>query len=144
MPDREYVTTGLIVKGELRVADRVGLREALAHWEDGPCQLVVTRRPQRTLLQNAYLHAVPFTLLAEHTGYTIPEIKLVLMAECFGWHTDRISGREIPIKPSTAEMTKTEADYFIDWLIPWAAERFPEVAIPLPNERMPAGYGHAV
>ena len=97
-------------------------------------QLTIRKRQsQRSLDQNAYLHKVPFPILAEHFGDTIPGIKLSLMGECWGWHHDKVTGRDVPIKPSTSEMTIEEASYFIDWVIPWAMTNH-QVAIPLPNE----------
>jgi len=95
--------------------------------------IVRKRRTQRSLDQNAYLHAVPIPILAEHFGYTIPEMKLVLMGECFGWHPEKITGRDLPLKPSTSEMSVDECSRLIDWVIPWAATNH-DVLIPLPNE----------
>lgn len=96
-------------------------------------------KEQRSKDQNAYIHAVPVTLLAEFLGYTIPEMKLILMGECFGWKLESISGKEIPVKPATSSMTIEECQYFIDWVIPWAAMKFTDskgnaFQIPLPNE----------
>lgn len=94
----------------------------------------VTIRKQRTKRsgqQNAYIHAVPIPLLAEHFGYTIPEMKLVLMGECWGWK--EVIGRQIPVRAHTSEMSVEECQYFIDWIIPWAAQNH-DVQIPLPNE----------
>jgi len=93
--------------------------------------IVRKKRTQRSLDQNKYLHAVVFPLLADHCGYTLSEIKLVLMGECYGWH--EVAGRELPIKPHTSEMTVDECTHFIEWVIPWALEKF-DVHIPLPNE----------
>lgn len=93
--------------------------------------VVRKQRSQRSLDQNAYIHAVPVAILAEHCGYSVPEMKLVLMGECWGWKT--VAGHEIPVKPHTSDMTVEEARQFIDWVIPWAMEHF-DVAIPLPNE----------
>jgi hypothetical protein len=93
--------------------------------------IVRKERLQRSLDQNAYIHAVPVPLLADHCGYSITEMKLLLMGECFGWHT--VGGHELPLKPHTSDMTVDECRQFIDWVIPWAMEHF-DVAIPLPNE----------
>jgi len=95
--------------------------------------IVRKRRTQRSLDQNAYLHAVPIPILADHFGYTIPEMKLVLMGECWGWHREKITGRDLPLKPSTSEMSVEECSQFIEWVIPWAATNH-QVLIPLPNE----------
>ena len=89
------------------------------------------QRTQRSIDQNAYLHAVPFPMISEHTGYTVPEVKLLLMGECWGWKT--IGAHEIPVKPNTSDMSVEECRHFIDWVIPWAVETL-GLAIPLPSE----------
>lgn len=93
--------------------------------------IVRKKREQRSLDQNAYLHAVPFPLIAAHTGYSIEEVKLVLMGECWGWH--ELHGHSVPIKPHTSDMTTEECSLFIEWLPPWALEHL-GVQIPLPGE----------
>lgn len=96
-------------------------------------EIVVKKKTvQRSLDQNAYLHAVPFPLLAEHFGMTISEVKYSLMGEKWGWRKDPISGREIPIKPSTSDMTVEECTQFIEWLLIWAATEH-DVYIPSPE-----------
>lgn len=91
-------------------------------------------RTKRSLDQNAYLHSVPFPLLAEELGYeSIEELKLALMGECFGYHIDKVSGRELPIKPHTSNMSVDECSHFIEWLVTWAQTKF-NIRVPLPNE----------
>lgn len=127
------IFTGRVLPGGLLVMDRP--KEYARHVRSfhGRFVEVIVRkqRIQRSLDQNAFLHAVVFPLLGEHFGYTIPEVKLVLMGECWGWK--QIGGHEIPVKPSTSEMTIEEATYFIDWVIPWAMTNH-SVSIPFPNE----------
>ena len=126
--------TGRVLSGGFLVLDRPkDYAHCLRAFAGQPIELTLRRpRTQRSLDQNAYLHAVPFPLLAEHFGYTIPEIKLVLLGECFGWRHDPIALRDLPRKLSTAELSVEECSYFIDWVIPWAAHH--DVVIPLPNE----------
>jgi len=89
---------------------------------------------KRTLDQNAYLHAVPFPILAEHFGDSVEGVKLDLMGEKWGWKPSPLDPhRMVPVKPSTASMTIEECTEFIDWLIPWAATEH-GVLIPLPSE----------
>ena len=89
---------------------------------------------KRTLDQNAYLHAVPFPILAEHFGDSVEGVKLDLMGEKWGWKPSPLDpNRMVPVKPSTASMTIAECTEFIDWLIPWAATEH-GVLIPLPSE----------
>jgi hypothetical protein len=96
--------------------------------------IVRKERVKRSLDMNAYLHAVPFPLLAEYFGDSIEGTKLDLMGECFGWRTAP-SGHQLPVKPHTSDMTVEESAFFVDWLIPWAA-KLPGggVRIPLPGE----------
>lgn len=112
-----------------------GLRRAYLKCLAGKAVDVIVRphRKQRSRDQNAYIHAVPIPILAEHFGYTVPEMKLVLMGECWGWRLDRVSGREIPVRCHTAEMSVEECSQFIEWVIPWAMVHH-QVAIPFPNQ----------
>ena len=97
-------------------------------------EVVIRKKPsRRTVNQNAYLHAVPLPLLAEHFGMTIAEVKYSLMGEKWGWKKDPISGREVPVKPSTSEMTVDECTEFIEWLLDWAPAEH-GVSIPAPDK----------
>lgn len=95
--------------------------------------IIRKERTKRSLDQNAFIHAVPVTILAGHFGESMPDMKLILMGECWGWRFDPIAGREIPIKAHTSDMTVEECTYFIDWVIPWAMVEH-GVSIPLPSE----------
>jgi hypothetical protein len=88
--------------------------------------IVRKKRTQRSNEQNALIHAVA-SALADHCGNSLGEMKLLLMGECWGWQTVR--GHEIPVKPHTSDMTVEEATQFIDWLLPWSAQNFPEVRL---------------
>jgi hypothetical protein len=91
-------------------------------------------RPQRSLDQNAYLHAVPFPIIAEYVGCSVEDIKYDLMGEKWGWKESAInSNRMVPVKPSTSSMTTAECSEFIEWLIPFANEKF-GLSIPYPDE----------
>ena len=123
-------------QGKLQIDQRFQqpLMEHLRGLIGKPVEVTVKgKRRQRSLDQNSYLHAAVFPPLAEKFGNTIDEVKYALMGECFGWKRDPISGREVPIKPHTSDMTVEEARQFIDWVIPWAMTEY-EVTIYLPNE----------
>lgn len=96
---------------------------------------VTMRKPKekRTLDMNAYLHKWPFPLLADHFGDSVEGVKYDLMGEFFGWKPGPVSGRMVPVKAHTSDMTKEESSRFLDWLIPWAMTEH-GVRIPLPNE----------
>jgi hypothetical protein len=124
----------IVAPGRFVALDTMGLRTFLQD-HIGTTLDLVFREPKsrRSADQNAYLHAVPLRIIAEHLGYTIPECKYALMGHCWGWEFNALAGREVPVKPHTSEMSRKDCDYFIDWVIPWAAEQF-GLAIPLPNE----------
>ena len=64
---------------------------------------------------------MPFPILMEHFGCnSIEETKLALMGECWGYQRDKITGRELPIKPNTSDMSVDEGVQFTDWMIRWA------------------------
>lgn len=134
---RNYACGARIENRRLVLNSERAFKTAMWRMKEGPKIVRVEEpRSKRTIDQNAYLHAVPFPILADYFGNTIPETKYVLMGECWGWKVCPIAKREIPIKPSTSEMTVEECTYFIDWLIPWAAQNH-NVLIPLPSEYLP-------
>jgi hypothetical protein len=113
-------------------AARALLDRHLATLKDKPVELVVRAlRTQRSLAQNAYIHAVAIPLLAGHFGYDVPDMKLILMGECWGWHT--VGGKELPVKAHTSEMTTEECSQFIEWVTRWAMTEH-QLWIPLPSE----------
>ncbi len=122
------------IKLELAEAERE-LRKAYLRGLVGKNVEVIVRkvRTQRSLDMNAYLHAVVFPILAEYFGESIEDTKLVTMGECWGWKTDKVTGRDIPINAHTSDMSVEESAYFVDWVVPWALTKF-GVVIPLPNE----------
>ena len=90
------------------------------------------RKSKRSQAQNRYMHRCIFRPMSEHTGDSIPQIKTLMMGECWGYTT--IHGRQVPIMPNTAEMSVEENTYFIDWAIPWAMTEFGK-ALMLPGEK---------
>lgn len=102
---------------------------------DGAYDLVLKpHQAQRSLDQNAYLHAEPFPKLARHFGCSVEQVKHDLMGECFGWVESKIApGRLVPFMPHTSQMTVKQCTFFIDWLIPWALTEH-GVSITLPDE----------
>ncbi len=126
------IFSGRVLPGGLLVMDQPREYARYVRSLHGQFIEVVVRkqRVQRSLDQNAYLHVAAFVPLAEHLGYSLAELKLLLMGECWGWQT--VAGHEMPVKVHTADMTVEEATHFIDWIIPWALEQF-DFVIPLPN-----------
>jgi len=77
------------------------------------------KRTKRTVKQNAYLHAAikPY---ADHLGYTVEELKLALLGECFGYH--QVAGVTMPVKLHTSELSTQEFVEITELLIQKAAE----------------------
>jgi hypothetical protein len=130
----ELKVGGLLTEdGRLELSSKQAYHLGLKAMRPGPKTIIIKdQAAKRTLDQNAYLHAGPFQVLAEFFGESVEQTKYVLMGECFGWTRDAITQREIPVKPSTSSMTVEECTFFIDWLIPWAQEKF-DITLPLPE-----------
>lgn len=117
----------------LSAAEREQRRTYLRGLAGKTVEVIVRKvRTKRSLDMNAYLHAVPFPILAEHFGDDIEGVKFDVMGECWGWRSTK-GGQRIPVKGHTSDMTVEESTYFVDWLIPWALVNH-GVVIPLPNE----------
>lgn len=131
----EFTAGGVITEeGRLELSSKHAFRLGCKAMAPGPVVLRMKHQAsKRTLDQNAFLHAVPFTILADYFGLSVEETKYALMGEKFGWTDNPLGGPAIPVKPSTSSMTVAECTDFIDWLIPWALEKW-NVSIPLPNE----------
>jgi hypothetical protein len=97
------------------------------------------QKRQRSLDQNAYLHAEPFPTLAKIWGESIARTKLICMGEFWGWEPCKVTQCMLPVKAHTSDMSVEECTLFINWLIPWAAEEH-GVEIRLPEEW--EGRGH--
>lgn len=129
---------GSVVDGKLRWQNKRAVMEHV--WSHDGHEVEVTikrRRSQRSVDQNAYLHACVFGPLGEELGYTMSEMKLLILGEVWGWKD--VAGHRLPIKLHTSELSSAEASHLIDWVIPWALEQF-NFRIPLPNE---VDYGSA-
>lgn len=135
MPLSNYQCSGEIRDRRLVLLQPEAFKTAMWRMKPGP---VVVRIEQpvanRTLAQNAYLHAVPFPILADYFGCSVEDVKYDLMGEKWGWQPSRLDpDRLVPVKPSTSSMSVDECRDFIEWLIPWALEKF-NVSVPYPSE----------
>ena len=129
---------GRVLPGGLLVLDRPKeyaryLRSAM---KGRFIELIVRKqRVQRSLNQNAYWHAIAFPLLQEALGYdSIEELKLALLGECFGYHVDKLSGRQLPIELHTSGLDVDKGIHFTDWMIRFGAMLPSPCLIPLPSE----------
>lgn len=135
----QFVFDGRVTDGAKPVIDDVTrYRKALQTLAGRRVEFVLRKpKSKRSLDMNAYLHCEtgPFRLLAEHFGEDMAGVKYALMGECFGWVHSEAAGRDVPVKAHTSEMTIEESAYFVDWVIPWAAQNH-GVLIPLPSEAL--------
>lgn len=135
MPLSNYATGGQIVDGKLVLETPAAFKSAMWRMKPGPVVVRVEQpASKRSLDQNAYLHAVPFPILADYFGCSVEDVKYDLMGEKWGWKESAVDpNRMVPVKPSTSSMTRDECSEFIEWLCAWSMTKF-NVAIPLPSE----------
>jgi len=91
-------------------------------------------RKNRSLDQNAYIHAVPLKLLSDHTGFSMDEIKEFMCGEFMGWYDYKIFEKVMsrPIK-TTSQMDTSEMSKFIEFM-QWYGSSKLNLYIPSPNE----------
>ena len=89
-------------------------------------------RPSRSLTQNKYIH-VCFGILADATGYTIEEMKIVTKREFQSFMIYEKNG--VKFLRSTADLDSLEMTMFIDWLREFANDQL-GAYIPTPEEYM--------
>lgn len=89
-------------------------------------------RDKRSLDQNAYWHAVPVDLLAEHCGYTHDQMHYALLGE-WGGYIDGPNGQPVPRIASSSKLTTDEFSKLIEWVLTWGPSEM-GVIIPAPNE----------
>jgi hypothetical protein len=124
-----------IVGGRLKLDEKLAFKASMRRMKPGRVVVKVEQpATKRTLDQNAYWHAVPFPILAEHFGDSVEGVKYDLMGEKWGWRPSPLNpDRMVPVKPSTSSMTIEEGVEFTEWLLAWAATEH-GVLIPLPSE----------
>jgi hypothetical protein len=72
-------------------------------------------------------------VLSEHTGYTKMQMHYLCLAICYGVVRDPVTGREVPVVPSTRDLTAKHFSELIEWVGPWARETY-NVSIGLPGD----------
>lgn len=80
---------------------------------------IYVRRSKRSLKQNSAYHA-SIGPLAEHLGYQVEELKLVLLGGCFGWK--EVKGASIPERLHTSELNTEEFSDLMAYTMQIAAE----------------------
>lgn len=134
-----YCAITITPEHKVVIADERNYRIAIRRLMPGRYVLKIEQPvPQRTVAQNAYLHAGPFPILARELGDSVEGVKYDLMGEKWGWKPSAMDPtRMVPVKPSTASMTVEECTEFIEWLPAFCLQKF-NVIIPLPGELLEA------
>ncbi len=99
-------------------------------------------RPERTIPQVAYLHAVCYAMLSEHTGYEKEEIEEYLLGSYFGWKEKKLPGGRVSSVPIRRTTTDEEGNRdvlegrkfwdFVEWIQRVAARQ--GLVIPDPSK----------
>lgn len=82
---------------------------------------IYVRRSKRSLKQNSAFHA-SIGPLAEELGYTVEELKLVLLGGCFGWKLS-LGGVHIPEKLHTSQLDTQQFADLMAYTMQVAAEQ---------------------
>jgi hypothetical protein len=95
---------------------------------------IKSHRKNRSLDQNAFLHAVPLKIIADHTGYTVEDMKDYLLGEFTGWdeYTVFHQTKRRPHKRSS-DLDTLQFTRFLEWIEMWAATEL-GLIIPRPGE----------
>lgn len=112
--------------------------DEIQHLDPGKAWAVEIKeyRKKRSLDQNAYIHAVPLKILAEHTGYELEELKEYLCGEFSGWDQREVFGKtKVRPKLRTSDMDSQQMTQFIEFLIWFGSDKL-GLTIPYPTEEM--------
>ena len=130
---RGVISLGTVSPDGFRLDDKDGFKKAVARLPLGRARVSVDIiGDKRSLDQNAYWWAVPVKLLAEHCGYTDAQMHYALLGECFGYTTGP-TGKAVPVKPSSSELSVAEFKQLIDWVLTWGPSEL-GVVIPDPSD----------
>lgn len=77
-----------------------------------------------TALLFAYWFAVPVKLVAQHTGYSRAQAHVLLVSNCFGVIFDKVTGKQVPVQPSTSALSASHMSQLIHWVQPWAKKTY--------------------
>jgi len=124
--------TGIVQNGKIEFY--TGQKTYLNNWiktlEGEKVVLQIKKyRPQRTLPQNAYLHGIVFTVLSNHTGYTLEEIKDAMKQK----FASKIDDKGLVIVEQTSKMSTSRMVQFIEDICRFAATEL-DCYIPPPND----------
>lgn len=111
---------GVVQDGTLRLDWRKQFDAYLAQFEGHEVEVEVRkRRSKRSTRQNRWMHAF-LTPLAEHTGSTVEELKLIGLIALWGTH--EVMGYTVPVHAHTSELNTAEFSDLCAWYQQKAAE----------------------
>ena len=114
------VFIGVVQNGKLHLDWRKQFDAYLSQFEGHEVEVSVRKRKsKRSLKQSAFLHAA-IKPWADELGYTVEELKLALLGECFGYHTVR--GVSMPVKLHTSQLNTQEFCDLTELMMQKAAE----------------------
>ena len=100
------VFIGVVQDGKLHLDWRKQFDAYLSRFEGHEVELEVRkRRSKRSLRQNRWMYAF-LTPLAEHTGSTVEELKLIGLIALWGTH--EVMGYIVPVRTHTSELNTLE------------------------------------
>jgi hypothetical protein len=99
---------------------------------EGRAVSVTFSRPKsaRSLKQNAYLWAVVYTSIAEHTGMSTEDVHDWCKDEFLPRRFVTLAGREKEIRKTTADLSSREFGEYLDRITAWAAQ---ELGVTVPE-----------
>lgn len=107
------------------------IRDYLAK-HNGKAVMVSFARPRttRSLKQNAYLWGVVYTYIAAHTGHDAEDIHVILKDDFLPRKFVTIGNKEREIRKTTADLSPTEFNEYIERCVAWAAQ---ELGLHIPS-----------
>lgn len=102
---------------------------------------------QRSHSQNAYLWAVPYKIISEHTGYEIEEVHEYFLGSWFGWREKKVPKKpgnnkgleSVPLRTTTTDadgrrsiLSTTQFGEYVDFIQRFAAKKL-GIVLPDPD-----------
>lgn len=125
---------GIIKNGKLDMYNLDRFKEYFKKFEGKDVAITIDKWSSiRSLQQNNYLHGVVFKMIADETGYTIPEVKDKIKVETGFVREIEAKGEKILVLKETSQLSKKEFGEFVDACRDWAIVRL-KLNIPSPDE----------
>ena len=135
---QEFVTTGRVEGGKLKIRNRQQLEAELSRWKDGELLITIERaHATRSLAANAYYWAVIVHILSEHTGYSPDDMHAILKAKFLPKKLAVMDGNgvivdELVIGGTTTTLNKIQFGDYLEAIRVWAAT---ELGMEFPSPR---------